>query len=62
MERLPTKILPQRNKASEAHIAGHQRIHAILRHIARAKVEFDKTRQEIKSQVDTGLDAPPKDT
>ena len=37
-------------------------MHAILQHIARAKAEFDKTRQQIKSQLDTGLDAKPKDT
>jgi Sec-independent protein translocase protein TatA len=42
-------------------VLGPQRMHAIMQHIARAKAEFDKTRQEIKSQLDTRLDAEPKD-
>ena len=39
-------------------VLGPQRMRAILQHIARARAQFDKTRQEIKSQ----LDAKPKDT
>ena len=43
-------------------ILGPQRMHALLQHIARAKVEFEKTKQEIKSQLACELDARPKDT
>ncbi len=43
-------------------LLGPQRMHALLQHIARAKVEFEKTKQEIKSQLATELDAGPKDT
>ena len=35
-------------------VVGPQRMHAIVHHIARAKAEFEKTRQQIKSQL-----APP---
>jgi Sec-independent protein translocase protein TatA len=43
-------------------VLGPQRMHAIVQHVARAKAEFEKTRQEIKSQLETQLDAKPKDT
>jgi Sec-independent protein translocase protein TatA len=43
-------------------VLGPKRMHALLHHIARAKVQFEKTRQEIKSQLATELDAEPKDT
>ncbi len=42
-------------------LLGPQRMHAIVQHIARAKAEFEKTRQQIKSQLATELDAEPKD-
>jgi Sec-independent protein translocase protein TatA len=43
-------------------VLGPQRMHTIVQHIARTKVEFEKTRQQIKSQLETQLDAKPKDT
>ena len=43
-------------------VLGPKRMHAIVQHIARAKVQFEKTRQEITSQLSTELDAKPKDT
>jgi Sec-independent protein translocase protein TatA len=43
-------------------VLGPQRMHAIVQHIARAKAEFAKTQQEIKSQLATELDAESKDT
>ena len=43
-------------------ILGPQRMHAILQHIARAKVEFERTKQDITSQLASELDAGPKDT
>jgi Sec-independent protein translocase protein TatA len=43
-------------------LLGPKRMHTIVQHIARAKAETDKTRQEIKSQLTTELDAKPKDT
>jgi hypothetical protein len=42
-------------------VLGPERMHTIVQHIARAKVEFEKTRQQIKSQLATELDAEPKD-
>ena len=42
-------------------ILGPKRMHAILQHVARAKRDFDKARQEISSQLSTGLNANPKD-
>ena len=42
-------------------ILGPKRMHAILQHIARAKVEFEKTQREIRSQLATGLDAETED-
>jgi Sec-independent protein translocase protein TatA len=43
-------------------VLGPHRMHDIVQHIARAKAEFEKTRQEIKSQLAAELDAEPKDT
>jgi Sec-independent protein translocase protein TatA len=43
-------------------VLGPQRMHAIVQHVARAKAEFEKTRQQIKSQLETQLDTKPKDT
>jgi hypothetical protein len=37
-------------------LLGPKRMHAILQYIARAKLEFDKTRRSLESQVTTGLD------
>ena len=37
-------------------LLGPKRMHAILQHIARAKLEFDKTRRSLESQLTTGLD------
>jgi Sec-independent protein translocase protein TatA len=42
-------------------ILGPQRMHAILRQIARAKAEFERTQQQIKSQLSTEVDAETKD-
>jgi Sec-independent protein translocase protein TatA len=42
-------------------VLGPQRMHVIVQHIARAKAEFEKTRQQTKSQLATELDAEPKD-
>lgn len=42
-------------------ILGPQRMHAILRQIARAKAEFERTQQQIKSQLATEVDAETKD-
>ena len=42
-------------------VLGPQRMHAIVQRIARAKAEFEKTRQEIQSQLNTEMDATPKD-
>ena len=42
-------------------LLGPKRMHAILQHIARAKRDFDRTRQEISSQLTTGLDVEQKD-
>jgi hypothetical protein len=36
-------------------------MHAILGQIAKAKAEFEKTKQEIKSQLASGLDSETKD-
>ena len=38
-------------------LLGPKRMHAILQHIARAKREFDKTRQAIESQLSPGVEA-----
>ena len=40
-------------------VLGPKRMHALVQHIARAKAVFEKTRQEIESQLATGLDAKP---
>ena len=42
--------------------SGPKRMHVIVQHIARAKAEFEKTRQEIKSQLDAGLDTKRRKT
>jgi len=42
-------------------LLGPKRMHAILQHIARAKSDFDRARQEISSQLTTGLDVEQKD-
>jgi Sec-independent protein translocase protein TatA len=42
-------------------ILGPKRMHAILQHIARAKAEFERTQQQIKSQLATELGAETKD-
>jgi Sec-independent protein translocase protein TatA len=42
-------------------ILGPQRMHAILQHIARAKAEFERTQQQIKSHLATEPDAETKD-
>jgi Sec-independent protein translocase protein TatA len=36
-------------------LLGPKRMHAILQHIARAKLEFDKTRRSLESQLTTGF-------
>jgi hypothetical protein len=38
-------------------LLGPKRMHAILQRIARAKHEFDKTRQAIESQLSAGVEA-----
>ena len=43
-------------------VLGPKRMHNILQHIARAKTAFEKTRQEITSQLATELDVEAKDT
>lgn len=43
-------------------VLGPRRMHAIVQHIARAKVQFEKTRQEIESQLAAVPDTEPKDT
>ena len=43
-------------------VLGPQRMHAIVQHIARAKAEFAKTQQEIKSQLASKLDTEPEDS
>jgi Sec-independent protein translocase protein TatA len=43
-------------------VLGPQRMHVILQDLARAKAQFEKTQQEIKSQLATAVDAKPKDT
>lgn len=42
-------------------VLGPQRMHSVLQHIARAKAEFEKTRQELGSQfsLDTERKDPP---
>jgi Sec-independent protein translocase protein TatA len=42
-------------------VLGPQRMHAILQHIARAKVEFERTQQQLKSHLATELDTETKD-
>jgi Sec-independent protein translocase protein TatA len=38
-------------------LLGPRRMHAILRHIAHAKVEFEKTRQQVSTQLSAALDS-----
>ena len=40
-------------------VLGPRRMNALLQHIARAKMAFEKTQQEIKSHLATGFDARP---
>jgi Sec-independent protein translocase protein TatA len=37
-------------------VLGPKRMNAVLRHVARAKAEFDKARRDIKSQITSALD------
>ena len=43
-------------------VLGPKRMQELVIRIARAKKEFEKTRQEIQSQLATDLDGEPKDT
>jgi Sec-independent protein translocase protein TatA len=42
-------------------VLGPKRMQNLIRHVARAKAEFEKTRQEIKSHLATALDGEPDD-
>jgi Sec-independent protein translocase protein TatA len=42
-------------------ILGPKRMQSVLQHIARAKAEFERTQQELKSHLDTALDAETED-
>jgi Sec-independent protein translocase protein TatA len=41
-------------------VLGPKQMHAMLRHVARAKTEFDKATRSFKSQITAGLEAAPK--
>jgi Sec-independent protein translocase protein TatA len=42
-------------------VLGPKRMQMLVSHIARAKAEFEKTRQEIQSQLNPEMDATSKD-
>jgi Sec-independent protein translocase protein TatA len=42
-------------------LLGPKRLHTMLRHVARAKAEFDQASRGIKSQLLTDLDTTPQD-
>ena len=42
-------------------ILGPKRMQTVLQHIARAKAEFERTQQELKSELATAFDAETKD-
>jgi Sec-independent protein translocase protein TatA len=43
-------------------LLGPKRMHAVLQHIARAKAEFDKTREAIQSQLTVNPEAKSDDS
>ena len=43
-------------------VLGHKRMQKLVSQVARAKAQFEKTRQEFQSQLDAELGGAPKDT
>jgi Sec-independent protein translocase protein TatA len=41
-------------------ILGPKQMHAMLRHVARAKTQFDKATRSLKSQLTAELESPPE--